>query len=232
LSAARELGLLEERGDKIVLTTKARSEDAPTAIRAAFDEVVLTGTNVEPHFALYFAYLLGLGKELYTKRPKKAAWVSEYTTHVDDVPAKPFNETSLSGFDRWYDYIGLGWYDPGDNFQPLPYDRLERKLSTIFGKAKRLDSDEFMTRLAAHCPELDGGSLFRQANRSYDGDATRVCTLGLSHALIELDHAGVLRLIRPGDSSGWSINDAEPQREAHPDRAGSRITTLEFLTHV
>jgi hypothetical protein len=229
-SAAEELGLVEKRSDKVALAAEARSAEAPAAIRSAFDRVVLTATAVEPHFALYFSYLLGLGKALYAKRPNKESWVNEYRTKVDNVPNEPFNKTSLSGFDRWYDYIGLGWYDPADNFQPQPYDRLERTLPVIFGKTKRLESDEFMTRLARHCPELDGGTLFRQANRGYDGDATRVCTLGLSHALIELDHVGVLRLFRPGDSSGWSINDAEPQREAHPDRAGSRITTIELLT--
>jgi hypothetical protein len=229
LSAARELELVEERGEKYVLSGEAKALDAAAAIRAAFDRKVLTGTEVEPHFALFFAYLLGLGKGLYAKRASNQVWVDEYHANVQGIPALPFNTTSISGFHRWFDYVGLGWYDPSDNFQPLPYDRLERALPAIFGKARQLDSDDFMSRLAARCPELDGGALFRQANRAYDGDATRVCTLGLSHALNELDHAGVLRLTRPGDSSGWSIEAAEPAREAHADRAGARITSLAHL---
>lgn len=229
MSAARELGLVEKDGDKVFLTPEARSLDSATIIRTAFDRVVLTGTDVEPHFALYFSYLIGLGKNIYVKRAKREAWEEEYKANVQDIPVEPFNTTKITGFDRWFDYIGLGWYDPANNFQPMPYERLGRVLPAIFGKDSRLDCDIFMERLATHCPELDGGALFRQANRAYDGDTTRVLTLGLSHALIELDHSKILRLIRPGDSSGWSIAEAEPQREAHADRAGSRITTLELL---
>ena len=99
--------------------------------------------------------------------------------------------------------------DPAGNFQPNPYDRLRRVLPLIFGKVRRLASDEWMRRLTDHCPDLDGGSLFRQANPGYSADSKK-CSVGLSHALMELHLDSVIRLDRPADSAGWSIEDAEP----------------------
>lgn len=232
LMAARELQLVEDRdGGKVALATKARTPDSRTAILEAFDRRVFTSTEIEPHFALFFSFVLGLGKAAHAKRPKEEAWVEEYRTKVHGGrPPKPFNTTALGGLHRWYDYVGLGWYDPANNFQPNPYPRLRRELSGIFGRARNLDSEAFMTALARQCPELDGGELFQQANPRHEGATTKECTLGLSHALVELDLDGVLRISRPGDSSGWSIRAAEPQIEPTPDRAGSRISSIELLT--
>jgi hypothetical protein len=231
LSAARELQLVEDReGGKVSLTTKVRGQDSRTAILEAFDRCVLTSTEVESHFALFFSYVLGLGKAAHAKRRNLDVWVEEYRNRVHDgKPPKPFNDTALTGLHRWYDYVGLGWYDPADNFQPNPYVRLQRQLRAIFGRARNLDSEAFMTALAHQCPELDGGGVFKQANPHHEGATTKECTLGLSHALIELDLDGVLHISRPGDSSGWSIRAAEPQIEPTPDRAGTRISTVELL---
>jgi hypothetical protein len=125
-------------------------------------------------------------------------------------------------------YMGLGWYDPSGVFQPNPYFRLQRSLRTIFGKTKRLSIDEFMSRLASACPELDGGDIFKRSNKQYDTQA-RNCTLGLSHALVDLHLDDYIKLFCPQDSRGWSVESAEPPSEEA--LKSGRIATVELLKH-
>ena len=120
-----------------------------------------------------------------------------------------FNEPKHKGLEAWFSYAGLGWFDPAGNFQANPYERLRRALPTIFGRQRSLGADPFMEKLSAACPELDGGEIFRQANLAWQASEKK-CTLGLSHALIELHLDQVIRLSCPADSAGWSVDEAEP----------------------
>ena len=83
-----------------------------------------------------------------------------------------------------------------------------------------------MEKLAATCPELDGGDIFRQANPSWE-KSDKKCTLGLSHALIELHLDQVIRLACPADSAGWSIKDAEPPGDE--DFKSEKFDSLELI---
>ena len=133
-----------------------------------------------------------------------------------------FNETKYDGVRRWLRYIGLGWHDSKDTFQPNPYERIKRRLPAIFAGAvlvggrnraiPRMDSAQFMARLAVECPELDGGWIFIKANGS-DALVGRRCTRALAHALVDLHLDDVIRLDCPADTSGWSLIHAQPPRD-------------------
>lgn len=230
IRAAIELEIAEEKGESIALNTAARKLGTRAAILGAFDRLVLSDTQVEPYFAKFYAYHLGLGKEAYAKPENREAWANDFNEIVfaGVSQSNPFNTVKLTGLHRWFSYVGLGWFDPKSNFQPNPYDRVRRVLPTIFDRKKKMESEDFMARLAEYCPELDSGRLFLQANPNYDSSQKK-CTLGLSHALIELDLDRALRLYRPADSSGWSIEEAKPPIGDDADSKGERLSFVELI---
>jgi len=230
IKAALELELADEQGGVLKLADSGRKGNARSAILSAFDQRILTTVQTEPYFALFYGYALGLDRATPSYQWDRPTWVTQFNkvTFRGVEQSNPFNETKLTGLHRWFGYVGLGWYDPAGKFQPNPYDRLRRVLPLIFGKVRRLPADDWMRRLAEHCPDLDGGSLFRQANPSYSADSKR-CSVGLSHALVELHLDSVMRLDRPADSAGWSVEDAEPPKGAGANEQGTRISFVELI---
>ena len=85
-----------------------------------------------------------------------------------------------------------------------------------------------MKKLAVVCPELDGGGLFIKANkyRNYKV-AEKQCTLGLSHALVDLHEDGFINLECPVDSLGWNIGLAAPSQDESIE--DDRITNIKYL---
>lgn len=232
VKAAIELQLAEEdsEGKNLTLNPACRKEGPiRTAILKAFDERVLATAEVEKYFALFYAYYLGLGKKTYEYRSNnKEKWADEFNQVVfrNSPQENRFNGTKLTALHRWFNYVGLGWYDPNGEFQANPYERLQRALPAIFGKKPQLDVETFMTKLVETCPELDGGKLFKEANPGWSVEDRR-CTLGLSHALIELHLDGIIRLSCPADSSGWDIREAEPP--GGDDFGSSKIAAIKLL---
>lgn len=231
IRAALDLEVATEQGDTLKLSETAKKLETRTAVLEAIDRRVLGNAKVEPYFALFYAYALGVDKAAQATRRDLADWVSGFNQVAfgGEEQTNAFNPTKLSGLHRWFGYAGLGWYDPAQEFQPNPYERLRRALPRIFGKSRKITSEDWMTRLGEQCPELDGGQLFLQANPRYSAESKR-CSLGLSHALVELDLNGVIYLYRPADSAGWSIEDAEPPIESEADKQGTRISFIELLT--
>ena len=231
VAAAIELGLAEEP-DNIYLSTACRKlKDTRTAILEAFDARVLSSADVETYFALFYSYYLGLGKQVHERRSQNnEQWANQFNKDVfADAPQENrFNATKLTALYRWFSYVGLGWHDPEGDFQANPYDRVIRAMRAIFARKPKLNGDDFMIKLALVCPELDGGRLFLEANPHWDS-ADKRCTLGLSHALIELHLDGVIRLNCPADSSGWSVSDAEPPRDE--SFRSDRFASIELLTN-
>lgn len=230
IKAAFELDLIEETEDKFIKLKFPRSDSRPTTqiLIDALDNKVLGDVNVEPFLARFYSYVLSLNKEGVVKKSNEE-WARNFERDVfgGHRTDNPFNATKLTGLHRWMGYMGLGWYDADEIFQPNPYERVQRRLRAIFpAKTKRLSGDDFMSRLAGACPELDGGDIFRQANKQYNAEA-RVCSLGVSHALVDLHLDGRLRLFCPSDSRGWSIELAEPPSDDVLQSA--RIATVELL---
>lgn len=234
LRAATDLALVEEVDGALRpaahLRPRPPGRAARTMVLAALDERVLSATQVEPWLALFYSFLLGKNARGAVRRDPQE-WVEEFHRVVFDgeLPKNPLNKTKVSGLWRWLTYMGLGWTDVAGVFQCNPRDRLARAIPAIFGNGTRLEADAFMARLAEACPELDGGAIFRQANPGIDV-AHRVCTLGLAQALLELHEDATLVLHCPPDSQGWSIELAEPTRDAAILRS-ERVSVVELRRH-
>jgi len=228
LRAAAELGLIKVTdAGNVVLTVRGDSRSTGELVREAIDEQVLGKTDVEPFFAPFYSFILGLGKLASVERTY-AEWVKDFAAvYPPAAGANQFNKDKLTGLHRWFRYAGLRWYDPRSVFHCNPYERLRRRLPCIFRSERELPAAVFMSRLAERCPELDGGTIFLEANPAYD-PASHRCTLGLGHALVELHLDRVLRLHCPPDSDGWDIRDAAARRDATYLRS-ERIYRVEWL---
>lgn len=229
LSAARELGLVTDVKGKLTLTSSPNgNRTARSLLLAAFDEKVLSATDVEPWFALFYSYRLQRGNE-EPRENRGAFWDAEFNRDFLKNARVPnrFNATKYTGFRRWLCYAGLGWLDASDAFQPNPYGRIRRKLLQIFANAARLDSATFMKNLAMACPELDGGQIFCKANAGYQIEEKQ-CTSGLAHALIELHLDQIIQLDCPKDSHGWSLSAATPPKDTRTLRS-DRLDFVDLL---
>ncbi len=226
--AARELGLIIEDPDGQLRPTRQRDNRAARQVLLdAIDERVLQSDNVEPYFALFYAYILGRNE--VADASEGGRWETEFNRDLfEQQPASNrFNKTKYTGLRRWFRYSGLGWHDSADAFVPNPYERLARAVSRIFKEKKRLEADDFMNALSIICPELDGGWIFMKANPLHDAKARR-CTVGLSHALIDLHLDGVIELNCPVDSDGWSIASASPPYDGKSIKS-DRFTSISLL---
>ena len=225
--AAIELNMVvENEGGELELAETGKGRrSVRECVLEAIDQYVLASTDVEYYFALFYSYMLGLNRD--TLKGTREDWVRAFNRDVFDNKRQtnPFNAEKWSGLHRWFVYVGLGWNDPNGDFQCNPYERTKRRLPDIFGGDKRLDDDTFMERLAIACPELDGGGLFKQANRNASN--SRYCTLGLSHALIELHLEGYIKLHCSPDSGGWSLQHASPPNDGMTLRS-ERIDFIEI----
>jgi hypothetical protein len=228
VKAALELKLIREDDNGNLFLAASDTRPVRDVVLEALDQEVLGGTEVEDYFALFYAFLLGQPGSTTAGR-KTDEWVEEFNRLVfaGETVRDRFNNPKLSGLRRWFRYSGLGWHDAKDAFHCLPAPRLLRRFPELFGKDCRLTGEDFMDRLARCYPELDGGELFRRANPDWD-PARKVCTMGLSHALIALHEDGVLRLHCAPDSRGWSIESAEPPYDGKTLRSG-RLDEVEWL---
>ncbi|HKI38231.1 MAG TPA: hypothetical protein VKA46_40630 [Gemmataceae bacterium] len=230
LAAAEDLGLAKRQEGFLALTIERKDKRSTREIvLEALDARVLASREAEPYFALYYSYLLGLGKKAGDPKKTREHWVSEFNTQVFGSRKQPdqFNETKLTGLHRWFRYAGLGWYDPADVFQCNPYERLRRALPKIFDGKRKLQGGAFMEGLARACAELDGGAIFRQAVPTYN-DADRVCSLGLSHALVDLHLDAQIILHCSQDSGGWSMQEADPLPLDNQTFRSARIDFVEL----
>lgn len=224
LKAARDLELITE-DDAHRLRVSGPAKVAPRSlIEASLDARVLGSTTVEPYFGLFYAFVHGC-TESGTSSWTAEKWSTAFNESAFPAgrPENPFNKTKLSALWRWFDYAGLGWFDPAGNFQPCPYGRVQRALPTIFQAHRKLLADEFMRRLALACPELDGGPLFL---RVHPDMPARILQRPLAQALIELHLDGVLRLHAAPDSQGWDMSEVEPPRDKTTLR-GDRLDEVE-----
>ena len=218
LKAGLEIELLEEekKGSIIRLhETYDKKLSARENILNALDGKALENSEVELHLALFYAYYLGLDTRIYERSDWDGErWSDQFNTDVfgETEQSNRFNKTKYTGIQRWLNYLGLGWYDSNGFFHPDPTERILRSMSSIFGEEKKITGDQFMSKLAEVCPELDGGEMFLQANKSYDANA-KECTLGLSQALVGLHEDGFVRLTCPIDSRGWNLGKAKPGRD-------------------
>lgn len=232
VGAALQLDLAEEKQNVITLNKHFdKNKSIKENILRAVDRMVLSSLEIELYLSLYYAYYLGLDKKVYDRLGfSRDKWVEQFNKDVfnNEPQSNPFNATKHTGLDRWFSYFGLGWYDSNDQFQANPYERLLRSLPDIFRGESELYGDQFMKQLSEVCPELDGGEIFLKANkyRGYNPE-DKQCTLGLSHAFVELHEDKIITLECPVDSRGWSIELAMPSRDDTIKQ--DRITLIKYL---
>jgi hypothetical protein len=217
ITACKELHLLtESEGIATLAIPLGERRSSKALLLEALDRHVLGGKEVEPWFAMFYAFLIARAPgEAQAGSGKGGEWDSRFNGEVlnNAKVDNRFNNDKYIGFRRWLRYMGLGWHDSQDTFQPNPYDRIARALPRLFPVDEVLESDEFMRRLAEQCPELDGGAIFSEVNRDFDM-ARRECTAAVAAALVELNGDGIIRLECPLDSHGWSLRRAMPARTA------------------
>lgn len=214
IKAILDLELAGESERGIELLPREKGKPTPRdAVISALDDHILNSTKIEDYLALFYSYMLGMNERALDGRGREE-WVLSFNRDVFDnvQQSNQFNSTKLTGLYRWFAYMGLGWHDQSGEFICNPYFRVLRCMHLIFGDRKKLECDHFMHKLAEACPELDGGDIFLRANKRYDASAMQ-CTLGLSHALIDLHLNGAIVLHCPKDSAGWSIALANPPKD-------------------
>lgn len=210
LNGAKELELINmEEGGDIRLSYVIR-DGKPTpkeAILEAFERRVLGSPDVEPWFGRLYSYVIAREGAIPSEGVARQILSTEFNNSLptDIERGNQLNSTKLGQYLRWYSYVGLGWYDPSKRFILDPTERLRRSLPSIFNGASSLDAALFMTSLARTCPELDGGSLFKEVTSSNYDSLDRVCTKSLAMALLNLHDDGHVELSRPVDSEGWSL---------------------------
>jgi len=210
LTGAKELELtkIEESGDiRLSYMVRDGRPTAKEAILLAFDRKVLGSSDLEPWFGRLYAYVTAREGAIPSDGVSRDILCTEFNNSlpIDIERGNQLNSTKLGHYLRWYSYVGLGWYDPSKRFILDPTERLRRSLPSIFDGASRLDAAVFMTSLARVCPELDGGSLFRDVTSSHYDSTDRVCTQALSMALLNLHDDGYVELNRSHDGDGWGL---------------------------
>jgi hypothetical protein len=226
IKAALELGLVVEEGSLIRLAPFQRDRTTSDLVLQAIEERILASTDVETYYAPFYSYLISQGA--VPEKRDGGAWAIAFNHDCPQMAGEqnPFNKTKYTGLERWYAYSGHGWFDMTGLFQPNPYGRILRQLRNIFTEGVRLSGDDFITRLAQCCPELDKGSIFRQTLPNYNAEA-QVASLALSHALIDLHLDRHICLFCAPDSRGWNIESALPPNDGRTLRSG-RIDYVEY----
>jgi len=226
IKAALELGLVVEDGGLIRLAPFQRERTTSDLVLQAMEERILASTDVETYYAPFYSYLISHGA--VPEKRDGGAWAIAFNRDCPQMAGEqnPFNKTKYTGLERWYAYSGHGWFDMTGEFQPNPYSRILRQLRNIFTDGVRLSGDDFITRLAQCCPELDKGSIFRRTLPNYNAEA-QVASLALSHALVDLHLDRHICLFCAPDSRGWSIEAALPPNDGRTLRSG-RIDYVEY----
>jgi hypothetical protein len=233
LLAALELELVKEDDNKdIRLAYKVRGvHEAKPAILDAFARIALADGRVEKWAGRFYAYLIVQDDDTIADTEKGEALANRF---MSDLPSSvdqgnPMNKDKYRALERWYRYVGLGWTDPSGAFVPDPTERLRRVLPLIWEKDRRLGGDEFLDRLGRVCPELDGGTLFREVTSRTYLASHRQCTQALASSLRRLHEEDILRLHCPADSKGWSLEKAglSPVQ----GEASNRFDEVSMVTH-
>ena len=143
------------------------------------------------------------------------AFNKEMSAYVSTAKERLFNTTKLNGWRKWAEFLGLGWImalGPRSILVPDATRRVKVVLPEIFLDQETLSFSLFMERLAALCPELDGGQLFLYCwsiSRGAESRSNRL-SLMLSTALRTLATLNTITLMNEADSSNvWTLYPAE-----------------------
>lgn len=223
LRAAKECQLVADVGGQVQLAVGREQVEAPTAFRLHLQRAVLGVTDESrPNylFNLYTAWYFSQGDTVltYSRGEFATQFNSDLSARDED---RVFNQQKFPGWLQWAAYLQLGWQmrQPGAGTRsevliPDVSARVESLLPELLDASARQPTPfgAFAKRLAAHCPELDGGKLFElcwQAARPGMSHGNRL-SLALSTGLRVLDQAGVIELVNQADARDtWSLASAQ-----------------------
>jgi hypothetical protein len=152
--------------------------------------------------------------------PKQSETLAEYFNQQmfpseqedsDERETRKFNSTKYNGWLSWASF--LGWVkNYGNVTVPDATYRLLGILSDVLNDKNKISITEFIARMSAVCPELDGGNLFIRAWESSrpTEEYGKKLTLMVSTALRTCEKLGYLELTTEPDASDvWQLYDAE-----------------------
>jgi len=129
---------------------------------------------------------------------------------ASDAQTRVMNDTKYNGWINWATFLGWGLSHNAfkAGFVPDASNRIFGVLGALLAEEDPLPMSIFMDRLAEHCPELDGGSLFENAwqlSRPTENRGSRL-SLMLSTGLRVLERQGELTLLLMPDAGDlWRL---------------------------
>lgn len=220
-AAARSCGLLAEDAEGVVrLQVAPEAVETLAAFRRYMQGALLDVTDDgEDNFLLnlYSAWYAAQDDRVF-KFEQKDFEIRFREALFPGADERRFNTTKLRGWRVWAAFLGHGWLlEQGGRTVLVPdaRTRIEPLLGRLLPERQSsVRLGDFMEQLGEHCPELDGGTLFRrcaQVSRTSDIFGNRL-SLMLSNALRVLDTAGLIRLTLQADAPvKWQLYPAAGQ---------------------
>lgn len=216
-AAARSCGLLVENEEGVVrLLVPAEAVETLAAFRRYMQDRLLgiTDDNADNYLLnIYTAWYAAQDDRVFKLDPKdfEVLFNSEM---FPESEARHFNTTKIRGWRIWAAFLGVGWpmsFGSRDLVVPDARNRLEPLLGRLLPAGEStIVFSSFMEQLAEHCPELDGGSLFRRCVQASRPDQLgNGLSLMLSNALRVLHQADKIHLsLQPDAPTKWMLYPA------------------------
>lgn len=213
LAAAQELGLIEQRGDELLLevaTQAAVAEGGQSALMKVLrDRVFDESLNSAPWRSQAGARDLTNALSWFLTFPPSNAPTQmdgESSFSANTLQTRDFgprqNEDDEDGpsswpignlnrwntFRRWACSLGFAWANPNGRLVPDPTVAIRDYLPAVFDGHPELSAREFVDRLASSVPVVDGGRYreFVVSNWQRDASESRGLTVPLTDALERL----------------------------------------------
>ncbi len=217
-AAAKSCGLVDESADGVVRLLVPRDAiDTLAAFRQHMQQSLLgiTDDGEDNYLLNMYSAWYAVQDDRVFKFEQKDFEVRFNDELFPDLEERRFNTTKLRGWRVWAAFLGHGWlFVQGLKTLVIPdaRTRVEPLLSRLLPEGQSaVRMGDFMEQLVEHCPELDGGALFRrcaQVSRTSDPLGSRL-SLMLSNALRVLDAADAIRLTLQADAPiKWQLYPA------------------------
>jgi hypothetical protein len=212
IQTGSSLGFLENRSGKICLASK----DIASSFSEFSDQAHRRLCDVpdDDADAVMFEALAWIIASI--EQQNSTSWLNESTAKelagkinegLPDLPKnkqsedRRFNDTKLTPWKRWIEFLGLGFDTDLVGFYPAIAGRLKREL-TFFDSEKELGVNQFLGALAKRMPYIDGGSVYGSAvaRLRLTRSPPRLSRV-LSTALRELHDEKILELRTLGDAA-------------------------------
>lgn len=145
-----------------------------------------------------------LAQDVYTVPSTVAGWEALLARQIADAGTTIVqNDTRWNGLRAWMPYLGFA--RDGATWDIDPTEAVRDALAEIFGTAKTLQVGDFLERLGAELPVLDGGKYRREVEAvlrtgAWPKPEENSISTSLSRALQRLDREGSIKLEQRSDA--------------------------------